>query len=70
MKEHNAIDLYPDPPPPKKQCEALRSGTYSSDNSGTKYRCKHNATFIIDGVHLCRKHAGSRALEILLENSP
>lgn len=33
------------------------------------YRCKRNATYLIDGVPYCTHHGGQRALEHLVEKN-
>jgi len=51
---------------PQSQCQALRQETYACDLKGKKYRCARTAAFVIDGVKLCRIHASSTSLNILL----
>lgn len=53
--------------PDLPQCEAERANSYFNDRPNTDRRCKHSARFEIDGLKLCQKHAGVKALEIVLK---
>lgn len=51
------------------QCEAIRAHAYPNDKPDTDKSCKNRAKYIIDGKHLCQKHAGPAALALLLRQS-
>ncbi len=51
------------------RCEAIRVSTYASDTPKTDKQCRHNSTFRINRENLCRKHAGQRALDILMKKN-
>jgi hypothetical protein len=60
-----AIPLRPKTP----QCEATRVGRYYSDKPGPLPVCEHSSSYVINGRHLCKRHAGAAALQLLLEQS-
>ncbi len=55
--------------PKTRQCEAVRSERYSSDTPDTDRQCTYQSRYVIDGVHLCARHAGRAALDKLLEQA-
>lgn len=48
------------------QCEAKRLTPYANDTGETDFQCKWSSRYKIEGQYLCTKHAGAKALEILL----
>ncbi len=56
--------------PKTPQCEATRIYSYLSDLKGKPLpKCEHSSSYVIQGKHLCKRHAGDAALKILLEQS-
>ncbi len=49
------------------RCGAQRSSSYLYDKRETDRQCHFRGVIDINGVSMCRKHAGSVALDILLE---
>lgn len=43
--------------PVTPQCEAIRVTQYANDRHDTNRQCKHSSSFIVDGKHLCKRHA-------------
>lgn len=65
-----AIPLRPVTP----QCEANRTNRYLSDEYGAGRtrplpQCSHSSSYVINGAHYCKRHAGDVALKLLLEQS-
>jgi len=48
--------------PLTSRCEVMRDTKYANDRVTTDKQCARNATIIYDGVHMCRQHAGRKAL--------
>lgn len=48
------------------RCEAKRQTPYANDTEETGFQCKWSSRYKIEGQYLCTKHAGAKALEILL----
>lgn len=48
-------------------CEGIRKSRYCNDSRDTDRRCKNRASYEINGEYLCAKHAGPKAIEILLK---
>jgi hypothetical protein len=61
-----AVPLRPATP----RCEAQRIYSYFNDPKGKPLpQCEHTSSYVINGQHLCKRHAGDAALRILLEAS-
>lgn len=51
-------------------CSATRHTTYLNDRPGTDKQCNKSSVMRINGNALCRQHAGSVAVDILLTHYP
>lgn len=56
--------------PATPQCEARRENPYYSDRKGEPLpRCSHSSSYMLEGRHLCARHAGAAALRLLVEQA-
>lgn len=54
-------------PPATPQCEAQRQNRYANDRGSVLPACTLASSFVIDGKHYCKKHAGDVALRKLMD---
>lgn len=56
--------------PATPRCEATRVNRYFNDPKGKPLpQCEHSSSYLIDGKHYCKRHAGDVALRKLVEAS-
>lgn len=55
--------------PQTPQCEGTRVNRYANDNGRPPGQCKHSSSYVIQGRHLCKWHAGDFALQLLVQHS-
>ena len=48
------------------KCEVIRQTGYANDTPKTDRQCKHRASIEIKGKKMCRKHAGTLLLDMVL----
>lgn len=53
--------------PETPQCEAIRKSNYANDKTTTDRQCKWSSVVVINGKHLCSKHAGAELLRLHVE---
>lgn len=53
--------------PETPQCEAQRITPYANDHARTDYQCSFASLYVINGKHLCTRHAGAELLRLHVE---
>ena len=51
------------------RCEATRVYSYLSDRGRPPGQCEKSSSYVIQGRHLCKAHAGDFALQLLLQHA-
>ncbi len=63
MKVKALIPEIPKRPP----CQAVRITRYANDTYQTDKHCKHRASFVVEGRHLCKRHAESAVMKLAIK---